>query len=110
MAKKKETSVDRFYEFVGLYGVEVINKIIERHNLATEKRTWFTIRFAESDPVKEKEYTETMEKLDEKIYKIDRELEDCYDVDSKLRTQIIRDIKKSRPDDWMMGFTLEENQ
>lgn len=107
MAKKKETAEDRFYEFVGLYGVEVINKIIDRHNLATEKRTLFTIRFAEEDPVKEKEYTEMMEKLDEKIYKIDRELEDCYDIDNKLRTQIIRDIKKARPDDWFGGFVVD---
>lgn len=106
-AKKKETVQDRLYEYVGIYGVEVINKIIERHNLATEKRTWFTIRFAEKNPMKEKEYTETMEKLDEKIYKIDRELRDCYDIDDKLRTQIIRDIKKARPDDWMMGFELQ---
>lgn len=106
MVKKKETAEDRFYEFVGLYGVEVINRIIERHHLASEKRTLFTIRFAEQDPIKEKELTENMEKLDEKIYKIDRELEDCYDIDSKLRTQILRDIKKARPDDWMGGFSV----
>ncbi|MFJ7932646.1 hypothetical protein [Peribacillus sp. NPDC096448] len=107
MAAKKETAKDRLYKFVEIYGVEVINKIIERHNLATEKRTWFTIRFAEKDPMIEKECTETMEKLDEKIYKIDRELGDCYDINDKLRTQIIRDIKKARPDDWMMGFDLQ---
>lgn len=107
MAAKKENAKDRFYEFVGIYGIEVINKIIERHNLASEKRNWFAIRLAETDPLKEKEYTETMEKLDQKIYKIDRELGDCYDIDDKIRMQIIRDIKKTRPDDWMMGFELQ---
>jgi len=106
MPKNKETAEERFYEFVGQYGVEVINKIIERHHLANEKRTWFNVRFREEDPAKEKEYTETMEILDKKLYKIDRELEDCYDINSKLRTQILRDIKKARPDDWMSGFSV----
>ncbi len=106
MVKKKETAEDRVYEYASFYGVEILNRIIERHHLANEKRANFTIRFVETDSIKEKELTENMEKLDEKIYKIDRELLDCYDIDSKLRTQILRDIKKANPDDWMGGFSV----
>lgn len=105
MAKKKETPADRLNEFRQFYGVETLNLIIERHNLSEEKRTYFSVRFVEQDPIKEKEYTEMMDKLGEKIYKLDEKLYEAG-IEPKERTQILRDIKKVYPDgEWLSGFS-----
>ena len=104
MSKIKNTPEGRLDEFISVKGIKALNLIIERHHLANEKRTWFTIRFATDNPQEEKEHTENMKILDEKIGKIDNELICVYKVGEKLRTQIIRDVKKIHPNDWMSGF------
>jgi len=89
--------------YVDLYGVDGINLVIQRHDLATQKRQFFTIRFMEKDPKKEAELTEEMDKLSEEIQLIDNELE-RIGIHSKNRPTIIKDIKKFCPDGWFSGF------
>lgn len=89
--------------YVDLYGVDGINLVIRRHDLASEKRTYFTIRFMEEDPEKETELTKEMDKLSEQIALIDKELE-SIGIHSKNRPQMIKDIKKYCPDGWFTGF------
>ncbi|RAS90779.1 hypothetical protein A3863_07895 [Priestia endophytica] len=102
----KETANDRVLEFFQIYGVDVINLIIERHHLSQEKRNWFAARYVEEDPENEKEYTKMMDNLTQKIYKLDEKLYNAG-LDEKVRIQILRDIKKVYPDDWMTGFAEE---
>lgn len=98
---------ERLDNFLSTYDVKVLNLIIDRHHLSSEKRSWFSIRFASEDPSVEKECTGNMENLDKKIYNIDQDLLFTYGINDKMRTQILRDIKKVRPDDWMDGFSEE---
>lgn len=105
MAVKKQLK-DEVERYFTTYGTEVINLIVDRHNLANEKRSWFSIRFASQDPVQEKECTQKMEELDRLIYNIDGQLQDLG-IDEKNRTTMLRNIKKAYPDTWMSGFTKE---
>lgn len=93
-------------EYVDLYGVHGINLVIKRHDLATQKRIYFTIRFAEQDPEKELELTQEMDKLAAEIESIDNELE-SLGINSKNRPQMIKNIKKYCPDGWFSGFEEE---
>jgi hypothetical protein len=95
---------EKVKEYQEKYGVEVLNLVIERHNLSTEKRNWFSVRFVSEDPEFEKECTQKMDELDKKIYKIDSQLLLHFGIDKNLRTQMIRAIKKAYPNDWMAGF------
>lgn len=105
MAKKKETPEERLNEYGQFYGVSTLNLIIERHILSEDKRRYFTIRFVEKDEQKEKEYTEIMEKIGEKIYKIDEKLYEIG-IEPKDRINILRDIKKAYPNyEWLGGLT-----
>ncbi|MDQ0808036.1 hypothetical protein [Priestia megaterium] len=90
-------------DYFAIYGKEVINLVVDRHNLSTEKRNWFAIRYAATDPEIEKECTEKMEQIDRMLYELDKQLLDSG-IDDKTRTSIIRDIKKVYPEGWMQGF------
>lgn len=94
---------ERVGEYLDLYGVEVINLCVQRHNLANEKRSWFSIRFASDDPEQEKKCTKEMDKLSRELVKLDKQLLE-KNIDSKTRTAIVRDIKKYRPQGWTAGF------
>ncbi|MFK3961922.1 hypothetical protein [Pseudalkalibacillus hwajinpoensis] len=98
------TAEKRVQEYISEFSVEVLNLVMERHNLSNEKRSWFSIRFASEDSSVEKECTEKMDELDKKIYKIDDDLLSHYGIDKKLRTQMIKDLKKSYPKGWIAGF------
>lgn len=102
-----KTPQERIDAILEAFGVKVINLVIERHNLSTEKRMLFSVRFVEEDSEKEREYTEEMDKLTEKISMIDDELH-RKGIEKNWRLQILRDIKKLYPDDWHNGFA-EEN-
>lgn len=90
------------------YGAEVLNLIVDRHNLANEKRSWFSIRYASQDEAIEKECTEKMEELDRMIYNLDVQLLDLG-INEKNRTSMLRNIKKAYPDSWMSGFAKENH-
>lgn len=93
--------------YVEKYGVETLNKIVERHELSTEKRMWFTIRFGSEDPEEQKQCTEKMEQLTKQIDLLDREIE-SKGVPKKSRPQMVKDLKKFSPDGWFSGFVLED--
>lgn len=93
-------------EYLDLYGIDGINLVIKRHELASRKRQLFTIRFVEEDPEKELEVTKEMEKLTAEIEAIDNELE-TLGINSKNRPQMIKNIKKYCPQGWFSGFAKE---
>lgn len=103
MSNALDRARERMFEYEHILGVETINLVIKRHLLSDEKRLYFTIRFAEEDKQKEDEITCKMNELGDKIQKLDDRLYELG-VDSKLRTQMIRDIKKVYPDEWINGF------
>lgn len=105
--KKKETAEDRVQKILDFKGVEVINLVIERHNLSELNRTYFVVRFAEEDESKEKEYTREMDEIREKINLIDEKLFN-KGIEKKERLQILRDIKKAYPNGWEQGFVAKK--
>lgn len=107
MSKTKSTPEGRLDNLIAEHGVDLLNQIVERHKLASEKRTWFTLRFGSEDPDEEKEYTKNMQQLDDKIRYIDNKILVLYKINDKNRTQILRDIKKVHPDGWMSGFAVD---
>ena len=103
MSKRKETPEERLSNLVGRFGVEVLNLVIDRHQLSDEKRMYFSIRFVEENPEKEKEYTEKMDELTKNIYKLDEKLYNLG-IQKNDRLQILRDVKKVYPGEWESGF------
>jgi hypothetical protein len=103
-ADKLTTRIDGY---IKAYGVEGLNKVIERHELAEEKRNWFSIRFAVEDEEMKEKCTAEMEKLTARIDEIDFELEKVYGVPSTKRPQIVKDLKKYQPNGWSSGFFLK---
>jgi hypothetical protein len=95
-------------EYLKRYGVDGINKVIHRHDLSTEKRTWFTIRFASQDPQEEANCTEQMDNLTRLIDQLDQDLL-VLGINEKNRPSIIKDLKKYSPDGWSSGFAKKDN-
>lgn len=100
---KAKTSEERVQNILDFFSIEVLNLVIERHNLSEDKRNYFIVRWAEEDQEKEKEYTKEMDKLTEKISMIDEKLY-RKGIEKDWRLQILRDIKKVYPNEWQNGF------
>lgn len=94
---------ERINQYIHAYGIETLNLIVQRHDLMELKRTHFTIRYMEQDAEKEKELTLEMEKIQEQIDELDKQIE-AAGVDPKKRPTIIKDLKKYYPNDWFGGF------
>lgn len=89
--------------YIELYGVDGLNLVIKRHELAGQKRTWFSIRFASQDEEQEANCTKEMDKLSHEIDLLDKELE-RIGITQKNRPSITKDVKKYCPDGWFTGF------
>lgn len=86
------------------FGVNAINLIIDRHELADRKRGLFTLRYVSEDKEKEKELTEQMNQLSSQIAEIDNRLEKMG-ITAKMRPSIVKDIKKAYPNGgWTSRF------
>lgn len=85
------------------YNISTLNLIIERHLLAAEKRTLFSIRFATDDKETEAKLTEEMDKLSIEISEIDEKLS-LLGISDKQRTSLLKLIKKTYPNEWMGGL------
>lgn len=94
---------EKMREYVELYGIDGINLAIKRHQLASEKRDWFSVRYVSEDAEKERECTQRMAELSSKIEQLDNELE-RFGITSKNRPTITKTIKKHSPDGWFSGF------
>lgn len=94
---------ERINQYINAYGVETLNLIVQRHDLMELKRTHFTIRYLEQDPEEEEKLTLEMQKIQEKIDELDKQIE-VSGVDPKKRPSIIKDLKKHYPDGWFSGF------
>lgn len=105
----QKTAEERIRVLINHFGVEVVNLVIERHQLSSDKRNFFIVRWAEEDPEKEKKYTEEMDKLTKEISLIDEELYG-KGIEKEWRLQILRDIKKVYPDQWEQGFVEKKAQ
>lgn len=90
--------------YLDLYGLDTLNLVIRRHNLSSEKRHWFSIRFVLEDKEKEMECTNEMNRLSAEIEEIDRQLE-SVGIHSKNRPTITKDLKKHFKDgSWVDGL------
>lgn len=103
----EEKALRRFDDYVHTYGVGALNLVIRRSKAAEFKRSLFSIRFNDNDEERERQYTEYMNETTKEIEELDNKLLILYGIIDKQRTQILRDLKKIRGDQWDQEFAEE---
>ena len=103
----EEKALQRFNDYLYTYGVGALNLIIKRHKAAEWKRSLFSLRFNDNDEEREREYTEIMAEATKEIEELDNRLLMLYGIVDKQRTQILRDLKKVRGNEWDQEFAEE---
>lgn len=103
----EEKAILRFNDYLHSYGVEALNLVIRRAKAAEWKRSLFSFRFKDNDEEREKKLTEMMNEVTIEIAELDNKMVMLYGIENKLRTQILRDLKKVRGDKWDQEFAEE---
>lgn len=96
----EEKAMAKFNDYLHTYGVGAINLVIQRSKAAEFKRDLFRLRFNDNDEEREAQYTEMMAEMTKDVEELDNKLLMLYGIHDKLRTQMLRDLKKARGEDW----------